>query len=245
MTDENNLASADNWRQIWEKKGDQEIAGTGLEQLVIYAGFDTVSGRVREEDYRKYVETICSKVHLEQNHRTLEVGCGIGAFLHCLKPIPTDIVGIDYSRSIVSRAERLRSNPHIRFYQAEADDFAKLNLGRFDVIFSNSVFFYFPSLDYAARVCRLLAQSLQQSGRIAILDVNDAMKKEQFLQMRYSEAGEARYKEDYKGLEHAFYERDFFRETFRALDCADILIEDQSWSGSMNSPYRFNVFVRM
>jgi SAM-dependent methyltransferase len=244
MMDKSNLPEIDNWRKVWEKKGNQEVAADGLERLVIYAGFNTATGKISENDYRDYVESICSKVSLSETDRILEVGCGIGAFLHCVRPVPADIVGVDYAHSLISRAEKLRRNPGIKFYQADADNFAALGLGRFDVIFSNSVFFYFPSLDYAARACRQIVQSLNESGRIALLDINDAEKKELFLQMRYAEADEARYKELYKGLDHTFYHRAFFLETFQALGCGNIVIEDQSWAGSMNSSFRFNVFVR-
>lgn len=244
MTDNRNPPATNNWRQIWERKGNQEIDRDGLERLVIYAGFNSVTGKISDDDYRSYVESVCAKVCLTQADRILEVGCGVGAFLHCVKPTPAEIVGIDFSHSIISRAESLKKNLQITFYQAEADDFTRLGLGRFDVIFSNSTFFYFPSLEYAARVCQQIVQSLNQLGRIAILDINDAQKKEQFLQVRYAEAGEARYKKLYNGLDHLFFEKSFFITQFRALGCDNVLIEDQSWRGSMNSPYRFNVFVR-
>jgi len=243
MTGGDSLRADGAWRNIWEKKGTQEVDVTGLGGLLIYGGFDSVSSKTSKDSYRRYAESLCSKVGLCEKDRVLEIGCGAGAFLHCLKPPPAEIVGIDYSRSLIFRAEKLKSNSGIRFYQAEAANLKKLGLGRFDVIFSNSVFFYFPSLKYAAQVCRQIVQSLNRSGRIAILDVADATKKEQFLQMRYAEVGEARYKQLYKDLDSLFFERGFFLETFRALGCPNISIEDQSWEGYGNSPYRFNVFV--
>ena len=134
-------------------KGNREVDKDGLERLLVYAGYDSATGKVTENEFRLYVESICSKVDLTETDQVLEVGCGIGAFLNCLSPTPSHIVGIDYSQSLISRAERLKNNPCIKFFNAEASNFTVLGLGGFDVIFSNSTFFYFPSLDYAAAVC--------------------------------------------------------------------------------------------
>ena len=234
----------DNWRKVWDKKGNQDLIGSGLKPLLIYSGFNSTTGRITPAQFVNYVHAVCSKIGLKETDRVLEVGCGVGAFLRCLKPVPSERVGVDYSHALIGRAKKLAGTSSIRFHQSEANTFGSLNIGKFDVIFSNSVFHYFQSQRYAEEVCRQMAYSVSDTGCIAILDVNDAATKDDFLQLRYSEVGEEQYRELYKGLDQLFLARSFFSDCFRSMGFGHVSTEDQFWRGYLNTPYRFNVFVR-
>jgi ubiquinone/menaquinone biosynthesis C-methylase UbiE len=49
--------------------------------------------------------------------------------------------------------------------------------GEFDVVISNSIFHYLPTIDYAAEVLDEMFRVLSQFGRAAVLDINDQLNK--------------------------------------------------------------------
>jgi hypothetical protein len=72
-------------------------------------------------------------------------------------------------------------------------------------VVSHSVFHYFKDLDYAKDV---LVKMIQKSNKkIAIFDINDKTKRNQYHQIRMANIDKKECKEKYKELEHLFYEK--------------------------------------
>lgn len=77
---------------------------------------------------------------------------------------------------------------------------------KYDVILSNSVFSYFQDFAYAEEVLEKIFIKAKRS--IAILDVHDAEKKEDFIAYRIKTT--PNYEERYKDLPKLFYSQVFF-----------------------------------
>jgi trans-aconitate methyltransferase len=150
--------------------------------------------------------------------RLLEVGCGAGAVLWCLRSSGAELYGVDYSAPLIEHA-RL-AVPEARFAVAEA---ANLPFEA-DAVLCHSVFQYFPDLDYARRV-------LNELRRIApvalVMDVPDLATRD--------EAERTRVEAGSKSGEHLYYDRAFF-------DGAHVWTSDVPGYG--NARFRFNALFR-
>jgi ubiquinone/menaquinone biosynthesis C-methylase UbiE len=77
----------------------------------------------------------------------------------------------------------------------------------FDAVVSNSVFQYFSDLGYAESVVREIARVLKKSGRAALLDINDANKKEKYESIRRKRLGDKEYDRLYGSLKQLYYSK--------------------------------------
>ena len=110
----------------------------------------------------------------------------------------------------------------------------------YDFIVSHSVFHYFKDLDYAKDV---LVKMIQKSNKkIGIFDINDKAKENQYHQIRMGDMDRQEYKEKYKGLDHLFYEKNWFKEIAKEFNLK-ISIFDQTFENYTNSNLRFNVVM--
>ena len=112
---------------------------------------------------------------------------------------------------------------------------------KYDLVFSHSVFQYFPSHDYAKLVLEKMTE--KSKNIISLLDVNDIEKEQKYHLVRSQglEAGE--YENKYKGLEHLFYEKEWFI-SFAKKHNLNIEIFDQNFKKYGNSELRFNVIMK-
>lgn len=108
---------------------------------------------------------------------------------------------------------------------------------KYDFVISNSVFHYFNDLDYA----RVVLEKMIKKANIAvgIFDINDADKKELYIQSRTKEMSKEAYLKKYQGLEHLFYEKSWFKNIADELKLK-VEIFDQNIDGYINSELRFN-----
>lgn len=110
-----------------------------------------------------------------------ETGCGSGPMLLLFKQDGFEIGGMDYSDSLIASASEVLGDTK-ELYCGEAvcmDTSIK-----YDAVFSNSVFEYFPDEGYALKVLEKMYEKTNYS--IGVLDVYDIRYKEEFVSYRES-----------------------------------------------------------
>lgn len=220
-----------NWKDIWENRHENTSESSILMRLIALDGFDTGHGTISEDAWLQYIDTIKEKLCIDSHTSIFEIGCGAGAFLYYFSENGNNIGGIDYSHSLINIANKYINSNDLSVCEAINLDCQK----KYDVIISNSVFFYFPSLEYASNVLEKMLEKCKKS--IAILEINDSSKKDIALSIRNQNC-----QKNYDGLNHLYYEKDWFI-SFAKKHNIVIKIEDQCISGYDNSSYRFNVFL--
>ncbi|MEH6589919.1 MAG: methyltransferase domain-containing protein [Halioglobus sp.] len=234
---------ANNWQNIWGGKGQRVIDNPQptLEDLIREDGFDSGAGDHTVASWRQFTSDTYSQLGVVKDSRLLEVGCGCGAFLFDAYQNGVIITGIDLSEQLLAAAKS--ALPDAEFTTAEAADIP-FEANQFDVVISHSVFQYFESEDYARRVILEMARVVHsENGRIAILDVNDEEKREDFHRIRAGSIGAEAYQEKYQDYPHRFYSKTWLIDNLEAAGF-DVHIEDQAIEGYLNSAFRFNVFAK-
>jgi SAM-dependent methyltransferase len=235
------MTGIDNWRAIWERKGGQMQNGASdLEQLLRANGFDTGHGDITVNAWTSYTERVLDLLGAEPGHSIYEVGCGVGAFLMPVRRLGLSVAGSDYSATSVTAASK--AVPDGQFDCCEARNVPPLP--RYDFVVANSVFFYFKDLEYAEAVIRTMVDKARRG--VAILDNPDLAHKEVTLALRYRIAGgKAEYEKRYDGLDHLYFDRDWFARVLRETGATSVIIRDQEIRGYGNAVGRFNVFAQI
>jgi hypothetical protein len=87
-----------------------------------------------------------------------------------------------------------------------------------------------------------VARIKQNGYDIAILDINDATKENEYHRIRMENMNEQDYKTKYQGLEHMFYNKEWFENIAKEFNLK-IDIFDQTFKKYSNSKLRFNVIM--
>jgi len=95
-------------------------------------------------------------------------------------------------------------------------------------------------LDYAKDV--LVKMIKKSKKKIGIFDVNNKTKEGSYHQIRMGDMDKQEYKEKYKGLDHLFYEKIWFKEIAKEFNLK-ISMFDQTFENYSNSSLRFNVIM--
>lgn len=167
-----------------------------------------------------------------------------GAALKALSLINSDldIYGIDYSNSLISVAKNAIKNG--TFYCDEAINIDSVfSDKKFDFIFSNSAFHYFPDTNYVFSVIKKAYDLLKMGGSIALLDLNDIKTKDIYNKIRKGNMSEDEYNKKYAGLNHLFFDRIEIFRLIESLGFRQIIIEDQHIDGYINNKCRFNIIA--
>lgn len=224
------------WKIIWNNRNTNDI-DTVLEKLISLDGFDCGAGAITKDSWEEYCSYIISKLNIKNNETVFEYGCGSGALLYVLnKKFNIGVGGCDYSKVLIERALEYVGG---EFYCASAVDIKPIK--KYDYSISNSVFQYFSSYQYAINVVENMLKNTNRG--IAILDVNDADKKEYAELKRRNMLSVEEYNKKYKGLEHRYYHKSWWNELSLKLDC-DIIIENQVIKNYGNAEFRYNVFLK-
>ena len=229
--------TAPTWKQVWEARRLDESLPSVLARLLAADGMDTGFGSVGEEAWRRYVLDIAAAMGMAAPASVFEVGCGAGAWLYELGRLGCRVAGLDASPALIGYARR-----HIPGGDWLTGDAAALDPSPpYDFVVSSGVFLYFPSLDYARGV---LERMLRKARRgVVVLDVPDAARRAEALEMRRRMAGEEAYRRRYAGLDHLYFERSWFASALDSLGAAGVRIQDQAIEGYPNSRFRFNVLA--
>jgi len=227
------------WKVIWNNRNSNSV---NLSDRIIDSGFDSKYGGISPTIWQDYVDGVAKKLAVNKNDSIFEIGCGCGAFLMALKKHTARVNGIDYSESLLKHCFEL--NPSGFFSVMEANEIGKNNQERkYDVIISNSVFQYFPNLEYTNSVLSGIDKILNTNGRFALLDINDEEKKASYHLTRAKEFGSIKkYNEMYKSTPHLFYSKSYFINWAKRKNYK-IEISDQTIKEYINAKFRYNVFL--
>lgn len=232
------------WSKVWNKK--ERVHDAVLAALIKADGFDTVGGDFSVHDWKEYTLFLASKLDIGINDTLYEVGCGSGAFIYPLFVAGHKVGGCDYSQPLIELAQTIIANNKFVNNQVFSTEFACTDAlfldtkEKYNIVFSHSVFQYFSSLEYAASVLDVM--NSKSKSKIAIFDVNDKTKESIYHEIRAEGLTPEEYQEKYNGLEHLFYEKDWF-EIFAENNNFDIEIFDQGFEKYSNSKLRFNVIM--
>ena len=163
-----------------------------------------------------------------------EVGCGAGAFLYPFYLSSQSIGGIDYSQTLINSCNKLM--PNGRFTLNEAKN---LNVEeKYDFVVSFSVFFYFPSYEYA----ELTLNNMYKKSRkgIMILDIPNLLTQDICEKNRRGVLSEKEYEKKYNNLNHLYYSKKFFINFAKKNHHKLYVIEDQKIDNYVNNDFRFN-----
>lgn len=194
------------WQSIWNKR-QHEGDTPDLQALIELDGYDSGAGKVDPTDWNAYTRCVAEKMDLKSEDSLYEVGCGSGAFLFSLKEQfgIRDIGGIDYASGLIDVATL--AMPAGNWSVGEAIGMS--TTPGYTHVISNAVFHYFK-LDYAEAVLEKMISKAETS--IGIFDVPDLEFREQSERVRRDKLSEAEYEKKYAGLEHTYYDRNWFRK---------------------------------
>ena len=111
---------------------------------------------------------------------------------------------------------------------------------KYDFVVSHSVFHYFQDLNYAKEV--LINMIQKADNKIGVFDINDKTKEKKYHQVRMGSMHKEEYKKKYSGLEHTFYDKNWFEKIAEENNC-NIKIFNQTFENYSNSKLRFNVIM--
>lgn len=224
------------WQEVWQHRQRAELGST-FQTLLMLDGYDAF-GALSEQDWQTHIRALSARLKIEPGESIFDVGCGAGAVLYPFYEQGHRVAGLDYSEAQVQVASDVMPGADICLGEANTLDPTEL----FDVVLAHGVFLYFPDCAYAANV---LQRMLHKARRIvAVFDVPDLATRAQALAFRRQAMGEQEYARRYSGLDHLYFDRDWFRETLEAQD-VQIEIQNQALPQYPHNPYRFNVFITL
>ncbi len=187
------------WEDIWNKKYSKY---KNHQDLHVQDGFDDLD----YTQWQKLTSFFLDKILIDSKDDVLEVGCGAGAFAKQIKSYQS-ISGVDYS---VEAINSISSNiPNGKFYYSEANSLP-FDDKVFDKVVCFSVFFYFPSYEYAEQSLYEMLRVLRPGGSILIGEVSDLDKKDIAMKLR-GESQQIRKNRaiDSSQVGHLYYSVDF------------------------------------
>ncbi len=232
------------WKQIWEsKQADARLLEAGdlksvFMELKRIDGNDTLGGNGVQYDaymkqYLSMKKNMCGE--RESIQSVFEAGCGSGPFLLLFETDGFLVGGMDYSRTHIDTAVKVLKAP-MELYCDEAINISSDQ--KYDCVYSNSMFEYFESTDYALKVLDKMCR--KSNYCIAVLDVHDKAQEEKYL--AYRRQAIDNYDEKYKGLHKLFIDKTFFTE-YAAKNKMDIKITSSKLNGYWNADFVFDVYL--
>lgn len=121
---------------------------------------------------------------LDRRRRALDVGCGMGRLSAALADHFEEVVAVDISDAMLSRARELHAGrSNLRFEQAPADDLSALRPGNFDFVFTKLVLQHLPSCKAALHAFDEMLRVLAPSG-LLVAQTTSALPRRHRLQPR-------------------------------------------------------------
>lgn len=225
-----------NWKSIWNKRK-SKVENDILDSLIIADGFDRGAGKIGNQEWIEYTCWIGDKLGIQMGDSIFEVGCGAGAMLYdyCYN-MKCKVAGVDYSIEQIKIAKKVM--PEMDFNVMEAINIA--NKDKFDYVFSNGCFEYFPDKDYAKTVLMKMISKAKKA--VAVLDTNDIELFDLAKKIRKGALSEGEYENKYKGFEHLFFSRQYFEDIAKEKGL-EIEIFNQNIKNYLNGKFRFNVII--
>ena len=239
------------WEKIWNEKGaiddnenfegmSAEAVFCRLKELMGITVFDgngvTVNDFVVQFE-RNIREMIFSPVGNFEPQSFFDLGCGTGSYLFLLqKKFPcAKLGGADFSKGFIGTASRVIANP-LELCDCEASGI-DTSL-KYDVVYSRSIFQYFPDKAYAEKVVRLMLAKSNYST--AILDVHDIEKEQEFLDYRRSKVED--YDKKYSDTRHLFLPKEMFLKIAAENNCS-VKFAHSHLPGYWNDRFTYDVYM--
>jgi len=224
------------WKEVWIKRTLPE-GGNILDRLIRADGFDGGAGKIEVNSWKEYVAFVAEKICIKKGESIFEVGCGGGAFLYLFYKMGHRVGGIDYSKSLIEIAKDIMEDMDFQVSEAISFDTEK----KYDLAISNGVFHYFPDLEYAESVVKKMLDKTNKT--VAILEIPDLELKEESKQARRGALPIGEYEEKYNGLDHLYYEKNWFYALSKKYDCRASIF-DQNIKNYGNNRFRFNCIMK-
>ncbi|MGN7478787.1 methyltransferase [Solibacillus silvestris] len=225
------------WDRIWSTKEKIEVDKFSGENLFLKLkeinGFDIVDGALNYRSFLQQHNQVLSKLKYLKFSSVFEVGCGSGANLLLFDKNLT-LGGLDYSQSLIETANQVVNLQEMQLGEAKDLDSSL----KYDILYSNSVFSYFPDLKYAEDVLNKIYEKTIKA--IVIIDIHNIDYEEDYLNYRRSII--KNYDELYKGLNKLFYSKKFFEE-FALKNNMKIEFAESTMKGYWNNKFVFNCYM--
>lgn len=204
--------SHENWHPIWSKRGVTDASALSIEALIRLDGYDTGAAQIAIADWLFYAKSLAERIDIRDGQSIFEVGCGAGAFLSALTAARNvSVGGIDYSSGLVENARQ--ALPTGQFFVGDAELLAREPAT--DFVIANGVFHYFP-LPKARAILKLMLAKAEFG--VAVLDIPDRRSQAECEAVRRAALPAAEYERKYAGLEHTYYDRDWFADQVTETD---------------------------
>ncbi len=234
------------WKEIWNSKGTGEVM-TELDtadEFTVYRtlkkldGFDVV---VEDEVqyYRTFYQSALNMwetvVRDYQIESAFETGCGSGANLYLLKNRGLKADGIDYSAGLVDIAGKvLGESSSVQTGEAITVSVEE----KYDLVFSDSVFAYFPDEAYGEAV---LKKMYEKANKVVIVSEVFDKELQSVCESRRRELFPD-YDKRYESLDKVFYRKEMFQNFAKEHSCT-ITFENVENKYYWNSEYLFNCYI--
>jgi SAM-dependent methyltransferase len=223
--------NTNNWKLIWSKKTAKSF---DLQDLIVANGYDCHT-KIDEQNYSIFLNHVLKKLGASKNQSIFEIGCGAGAALKVFKEFGMIVGGIDQSESLLKSVKLSGiSNDLILGDASELKE-----MPQYDYVVSMSVFQYFPNLTYVRDITNKMLNK-SKFKKIAILDVNDSEKENDFL--NYKKTTIENFEEKYKGLDQLCIDKQFWIELGNTFNWK-IEIEPCIITNYVNAPFKYNVYI--
>lgn len=125
--------------------------------------------------WQRWLEIQNISIYLRSSDRVLDVGCGSGYSTRIFAPSVREIVGIDYSETMIVRAqeetERQGFPPEkIRFLHGDVMHLSPSSAGYFDTIISERCLINLPSFEEQKKAIGNIASVLNINGRFIFVE---------------------------------------------------------------------------
>lgn len=236
---------SNDWKKIWGKRFvNNEILQSKDEKKIFLElkrsnGFDVLGECKYECWIDQYLqmksELIYRRYGQKESIKSIyEVGCGSGASLYLFEKDGLQCGGIDYSENLVDCAKKVLMSEDII-----CDEAINMPMNtEYDIVYSNSVFQYFPDEGYALDVLEKMYKKAK--NLIGIIDLRDMAKEGEYLTFRKNNI--ENYVEKYKDLPSLFYSKQFFLD-FASRHHADIKFTISDVKGYWNNDFAFNCYI--
>jgi len=222
------------WDELWQEIGEKSLLHLrdypqNIDHELKINGFShNDNALISNESLFIYAKSIVENLQIRNNSNLWEFGCGTGLFISTVAKMAcaAQYGGSDNSNSMIDLA-KLNYPSGIFFTDSALNSKVPFSDS---YIFANSVFQYFPNLDYARGVLRNVI--LNSPRAFALLDIPHGDFSGQLIERR----GNSKFK-----LFHQKYSPDFFYEYFQNKPYF-LEIRSQKIDGYEQSQERFNVF---
>lgn len=235
-----------NWKNIWEKKGLENI-DLERDEFLVFCDLKKADGfdvNVHNEQlyfkafYDEWMKMYKKLNEIAENsiQSVFEVGCGSGVNLYLFRNRIKDISigGIDYSQGLINIAKSVVPSEDLVCGNAE-DMYVD---AKYDLVMADSVFQYFGSQEYAADILNKMI--LKSNKVVYVSEMHNVDFREEWLEYRRNSMDD--YDQIYKGLDKLFYSKDWVLDIARR-NGKQVLFSKSENPEYWNSKYVFNCFI--